>query len=535
MSTSDLKLFDTTLRDGAQMEGLTLTVDDKLRIAQKIDELGVQYIEGGWPGSNPKDEEFFARAPNELRLKHAKLVTFSSTRRAGITAGKDPNLRITVGANTPAVCVVGKSWDLHVKEALRTTLDENLKMVGDTMKYLSRHFDEVFFDAEHFFDGFKRNPQYAMRVLEAAAAGGADVLVLCDTNGGCLPDEIGQIVRQVRETLEHPLGIHCHNDTDCAVANSMAGVDAGAVQVQGVVNGYGERCGNANLLSIAANLVLKRDVPVITKEQVASLSDVAHYVAEVANVTPNPQAPYVGTSAFAHKAGLHASAVVRRRDLYEHIDPDLVGNVRHLLVSELAGKATITVKAAELGIDLDDKSNVGGIIRQVKELEHLGYHFEAADGSFELLLRRALGWEQEFFEIESFRVIVETDPHGVIQSEATVKLHANGERIVSTAEGNGPVSALDAALRKALQESFPELDRIHLADYKVRILNESGGTSATTRVLIESADGHKEWGTIGVSENIIEASWQALLDGYVYGLLHPSPPEDASPKRSGGA
>jgi 2-isopropylmalate synthase len=523
MSTSrtPLYLFDTTLRDGAQMEGLTLTVDDKLRIAQKIDELGVQYIEGGWPGSNPKDEEFFARAPKELRLKHAKLVTFASTRRAGTTPGKDPNLRITVGSSTPAVCIVGKAWDLHVKEALRTTLDENLKMVGDTIKYLKRHFDEVFFDAEHFFDGFRRNPQYTMRVLEAAAENGADCVVLCDTNGGCLPTEIRSIVTQVREAVDTSLGIHCHNDGDCAVANSLAAVEAGVTQVQGVINGYGERCGNANLGSIAANLVLKMGEQVITKGQLAGLTDVSHYVAEIANLTPHPQQPYVGTSAFAHKAGLHASAVMRRRDLYEHVDPDLVGNVRHLVVSELAGRATIVVKAQELGVELGEGDRtLSGVIRRVKELEHLGYHFEAADGSFELLLRRATGWEHEFFSIESFRVIVETDPSGNISSEATVKVHANGERHISTAEGNGPVNALDAALRKALESSYPELARIRLADYKVRILNEAAGTGAITRVLLESSDGEKEWGTIGVSENIVEASWEALLDAYVYGLLH---------------
>jgi 2-isopropylmalate synthase len=522
MSTSnDLVLFDTTLRDGAQMEGLTLTVDDKLRIAQKIDELGVQYIEGGWPGSNPKDEEFFARAPKELRLKHAKLVTFSSTRRAGTTPGKDPNLRITIGASTPAVCIVGKSWDLHVREALRTTLDENVKMVGDTVRYLKRHFDEVFFDAEHFFDGFKNNPQYAMRVLEAAAENGADCTVLCDTNGGCLPHEIHAIVGRVREAMDVDFGIHCHNDAACAVANSLAAVDAGVVHVQGVVNGYGERCGNADLGAIAANLVLKLDKPVITREQLGGLSEVSHYVAEQCNLTPNPQQPYVGTSAFAHKAGLHASAVVRRRDLYEHVDPDLVGNIRHLVVSELAGRATIVVKAQELGVDLPEgDKTLSGVIRRVKDLEHLGYHFEAADGSFELLLRRATGWEQQFFSIESFRVIVETDASGSLSSEATVKLHIGDERIISTAEGNGPVNALDAALRKALIENYPELDRIHLADYKVRILNENQGTGAVTRVLIESRDGEKEWGTIGVSENIVEASWEALLDGYVYGLLH---------------
>ncbi len=525
MSTSKkggLVLFDTTLRDGAQMEGLTLTVDDKLRIAQKIDELGVQYIEGGWPGSNPKDEEFFARAGSELRLKHAKLVTFSSTRRPGTTPGKDPNLRITVGAATPVVCIVGKSWDLHVREALRTTLDENLKMVGETVKYLKRHFDEVFFDAEHFFDGFKRAPEYAMRVLEAAAESGADCVVLCDTNGGCLPHEISEIVAQVRTGFrEIDLGIHCHNDTDCAVANSLAAVDAGAVHIQGAMNGYGERCGNANIGSIAANLVLKRDSNVITREQLSRLTDITHYVAEIANVTPNLQQPYVGSSAFAHKAGLHASAVIRRRDLYEHVEPELVGNIRHLVVSELSGKATISVKAREFGLEIDDGDRtIAGVIRRVKELEHLGYHFEAADASFELLLRRATGWEQEFFSIESFRVIIETDANGAMSSEATVKLHANGERYISTAEGNGPVNALDAALRKALLASYPELAHIYLADYKVRILNENTGTAATTRVLIESRDSEKEWGTIGVSENIVEASWEALLDGYVYGLLH---------------
>ena len=513
-------IFDTTLRDGAQMEGLTLSADDKLRIAQKIDELGVQYIEGGWPGANPKDEEFFARAPDELRLKHAKLVAFSSTRRANTTPGRDPNLKALVAANTPVACIVGKAWDLHVTEALRTTLPENVKMVRDTMRYLKRHFDEVFFDAEHFFDGFKRNPDYSMRVLEAAAEGGADVLVLCDTNGGCLPDEVRGIVSQVRDSLGHPLGIHCHNDTDCAVANTLAGIQAGAVQAQGAMNGFGERCGNANTASIAANLVLKLGIDSITREQLSRLSEVAHFVSEVSNRTPDAQQPYVGTSAFAHKGGIHASAVARRRDLYEHIEPELVGNVRHLVVSELAGKATIQLKAQELGVDIDGARSVPDLIRRVKELEHLGYHFEAADGSFELLLRKATGWEQDFFSIESFRVIVETDHHGGLSSEATVKLHAKGERTISTAEGNGPVNALDAALRKALVTTFPELERISLADYKVRILNERVGTGATTRVLIESTDGSKEWGTIGVSENIIEASWEALIDGYVYGLLH---------------
>jgi 2-isopropylmalate synthase len=518
-SNSNLVLFDTTLRDGAQMEGLTLSADDKLRIAQKIDELGVQYIEV-FAGSNPKDDEFFHRAPGELRLKHAKLVAFSSTRRAGTTAGKDPGVRSLVTTGVPVACIVGKSWDIHVKEALRTTLDENLKMVGSTIRYLKRHFDEVFFDAEHFFDGYKRNKAYALRVLEEAAEAGADCVVLCDTNGGCLPHEIRAIVSDVGQQLPTPLGIHCHNDTDCAVANSLAGVDAGAVHVQGAMNGYGERCGNANTASLAANLVLKLGIPVITDGQLSRLSEVAHFVSEVSNRTPNPQQPFVGSSAFAHKGGLHASAIARRRDLYEHMDPSLVGNVRHLVVSELGGKATIVLKAQELGVEVGEERTLSGVISRVKELEHLGYHFEAADGSFELLLRRATGWEQAFFSIESFRVIVETNGGGALSSEATVKLHANGQRYISTAEGNGPVNALDAALRKALMTSYPELERIHLRDYKVRILNENVGTAATTRVLIESTDGEKEWGTIGVSENIISASWEALVDGYVYGLLH---------------
>jgi 2-isopropylmalate synthase len=501
------------------MEGLTLSADDKLHIASKIDELGVQYIEV-FAGSNPKDDEFFRRAPNELRLKHAKLVAFSSTRRAGTTAGRDAGVRSLVTTGVPAACIVGKSSDLHVREALRTTLDENVNMVSSTIRYLKRHFDEVFFDAEHFFDGFKRNRDYALRVIEAAAEAGADTVVLCDTNGGCLPHEIRSIVAETGEAVRVDLGIHCHNDTDCAVANTLAGIDAGAVHVQGAMNGYGERCGNANIASLAANLVLKLGIPVITDSQLARLSEVAHYVYEVSNRTPNPQQPFVGSSAFAHKAGLHASAIARRRDLYEHMDPGLVGNVRHLVVSELGGKATIVLKAQELGVEVSEERTLAGVISRVKELEHLGYHFEAADGSFELLLRRATGWEQEFFSIESFRVIVETNGGGTISSEATVKLHANGQRYISTAEGNGPVNALDAALRKALATSYPELERIHLADYKVRILNENVGTAATTRVLIESADGEKEWGTIGVSENIIEASWEALVDGYVYGLLH---------------
>ncbi|HVL80837.1 MAG TPA: citramalate synthase [Actinomycetota bacterium] len=522
MSERRVDLFDTTLRDGAQMEGLTLTVDDKLRLAAKIDELGVQYIEGGWPGSNPKDEEFFRRAPDELRLKHARLVAFSSTRRANVTPGKDTNLRALVAAGTPVACIVGKSWDLQVREALRTTLDENLKMVSDSVRYLKRHFDEVLFDAEHFFDGYKRNERYALQVLEAAAGSGADVLVLCDTNGGCLPDEVGRITAEVVARFDMAIGIHCHNDCEVGVANSLAAVDAGAVHVQGTMNGYGERCGNANLLSIAANLALKKGVECLPDGHVGKLTEVAHFVAEVCNRSLSPNQPFVGSSAFAHKAGLHASAVARRRDLYEHIEPELVGNVRHLVVSELAGRSTIVIKAQELGVDIGGERTVTGVLRHIKELEHVGYHFEAADGSFELLLRRATGWEQEFFRIESFRTITESDGRGGVSSEATVKLYARGERIISTAEGNGPVNALDAALRSALAGLYPELTQIHLADYKVRILDESKGTGAVTRVLIESTDGEKEWGTVGVSENIIEASWEALLDGYVYGLLHRS-------------
>lgn len=520
MSDRHVDLFDTTLRDGAQMEGLSLTVNDKFRIATKLDELGIHYIEGGWPGSNPKDEEFFARAPEVLRFKNARLVAFSSTRRANTTPGRDPNVKALVAARTPVACIVGKASAVHVKEALRTTPAENLKMVSDTVKYLKRHFDEVFFDAEHFFDGFKMNQKYTLEVVGAAADAGADVVVLCDTNGGCLPDEIHEMVAATASAVSVPLGIHCHNDCDVGVANSLAGIDAGAVQVQGTANGYGERCGNANLLSVAANLSLKKNIGCLSEKQVSRLSETAHFVAEVCNRALNPHQPFVGSSAFAHKAGLHVSAMARKRDLYEHIDPQMVGNIRHLVVSELAGKSTIVIKAQEMGVAIESERTLSGVLSKVKELEHLGYHFEAADGSFELLLREATGWTQEFFKVESFRTITETDDQGRMNSEATVKLHAQGQRIISTAEGNGPVNALDAALRKALLDAYPHLEKIHLSDYKVRILDETAGTGATTRVLIESSDGSREWGTIGVSENIIGASWQALVDGYVFGLLH---------------
>ncbi len=516
-----VEIFDTTLRDGSQLEGITLTVDDKLRIARHLDNLGIAYIEGGWPGANPKDDEFFERAPFELDLQSARLVTFGATRRAGGSADGDPVLANVIKGGTDAVCIVGKTWDYHVTEALRTTLDEAAAMVGDSVKFLKDHNKEVLFDAEHFFDGYKANPEFALQVLHAAEEAGVDCLVLCDTNGGTMPFEVEQIVAEVRAATGTKLGAHFHNDSECAVANSLVAVRQGAEQVQGCVNGLGERTGNTNLTSLIANLELKLGVHAVGPEHLQRLSEVSHAVAEIANVTLSQQAPYVGQSAFAHKAGLHVSALARRPDAYEHIDPMAVGNDSHLVVSELAGRATVVMKAAEAGIDVEDNpETVGEILEKVKSLEHVGYHFEAADGSFELLVRSATGWEQHYFELESFRVIMEKLADGETATEATIKLSVDGERHIATAEGNGPVNALDKALRSCIGQRYPELESIHLDDYKVRVLDTNKGTGAVTRVLIDTTDGRQSWGTIGVSDNIIEASWQALSDSIVVGLLH---------------
>jgi len=515
-----VQIFDTTLRDGSQLEGISLTVDDKLRIAEQLDHLGVHYIEGGYPGANPKDAEFFERLHKELDLHTSTMVAFGSTRRPLGRVDEDDTLKTLVKANTSTVCIVGKCWDYHVLEALQTTLDEGVAMVADSVDYLVNHGLEVLYDAEHFFDGFKRNPEFSLRVLEAAVEKGATTLVLCDTNGGALPHEVSDAVKAVHAHLgsDVSIGMHTHDDAGCAVANALAGVVAGASQVQGTINGYGERTGNCNLTTVIPNLSLKMGIETIPAENLERLTAVSHHIAEIVNLTLNPQAPYVGTSAFAHKAGLHVSAIAKRPDAYEHVDPVKVGNGTRFVVSEQSGRATLQLKAKELGIELDGKV-LGEVVEQLKELEHRGFHFEAADGSLELLMRRATGWEQDFFRLESFRVTVDDGDPGV-STEATVKLHIDGERIIRTAEGNGPVNALDKALRDAIGTKYPQLASIHLTDYKVRVLDTQKATGAVTRVLLDSTDGERQWTTIGVSENIIDASWQALSDSVVYGLLH---------------
>jgi 2-isopropylmalate synthase len=518
-----VEIYDTTLRDGSQLEGISLTVEDKLRIAEQLDQLGLHYIEGGWPGANPKDDEFFRRARSDLRLTTSTLVAFGSTRRAKGRVDDDPTLRNLVEAGTSAVCIVGKCWDYHVTEALRTTLDEGVAMVADSIEFLKRAGLEVLFDAEHFFDGYRNNPEFSLRVLEAAAMAGADCLVLCDTNGGSLPFDVERIVADVVAHVDTKVGVHLHNDTGCGVANALAGVRGGATHVQGTINGYGERVGNCDLVSIIPNLTLKMGVRTIPHERLARLTSVAHHVAELVNFSVNPQQPYVGASAFAHKAGLHTSAISRRKDAYEHIDPELVGNGTRFLVSEMSGRSTLELKANEIGLSLDGKV-LGDVVDTLKRLEHEGFHFEAADASLELMLRAAAGWEQPFFRLESFKVVVGHRADGRadldVETDATVKVWVGDERIVATGEGNGPVNALDHALRLAIGPRHPALDRISLTDFKVRVLDTGKGTGAVTRVLLDSTNGSREWTTIGVSENIIEASWQALVDSIVYGLLH---------------
>jgi 2-isopropylmalate synthase len=519
-------IFDTTLRDGSQQEGLSLTVDDKLRVAEQLDHLGVTFIEGGWPGANHKDEEFFARAPAELRLSTATLVAFGSTRRAGVRAEDDEVLRQLVKANTEAVCIVAKASKLHVTEALRTTLDEALAMAADSVNFLRAHDLRVFFDAEHFFDGYRDDPDFTLRVLRAAEEAGAEALVLCDTNGGTLPHDVERIVAGVVADFECQVGVHFHNDSGCAVANSIAGVRAGATHLQGCVNGYGERTGNADLSAAIPNLSIKLNVRTIPADRLERITPVSHHIAELVNIAPNPQQPYVGSAAFAHKAGLHTSAIARRRDAYEHVSPDLVGNGTRFVVSEMAGRSTLALKAEELGLELDSEA-LSGVLDTLKALEYRGYHFEVADGSLELLLRKATGWQPTFFEVESFRVINDhddrSDPAPLRDrhtTEATVRIRVGDERVVATAEGNGPINALDSALRQAIGGHFPKLAAVHLVDYRVRVLDTGKGTGAVTRVLIDTSDGERVWTTIGVSENIIEASWQALFDSIVYGLLH---------------
>ncbi|MHB1017423.1 MAG: citramalate synthase [Coriobacteriia bacterium] len=515
-------LYDTTLRDGTQREGMSLSVDDKLRIAMRLDDLGIHFIEGGFPGSNPKDHEFFERA-RDLHLENATITAFGTTCRKGGAAETDAGLRALLDTGCEALCIFGKTWDMHVTETLHATLEENLRMVRDSVAFLVAEGRTVFFDAEHFFDGYADNPAYATDVCRTAAEAGASAIVLCDTNGGTLPHTVAQVVRELASALPGVnLGIHAHNDAACAVANSLVAVDAGCVHVQGTANGYGERAGNADLFAIIPALTLKMGDDCISRDQLRLLTEVSHFVAETANVTSNPHQPYVGASAFAHKGGVHASAAARLSAAYEHIDPASVGNLARVVVSELAGRASLTMKALELGIDLTgDQATATRVLDGIKQLEHQGYMFEAADATLEVMLKKELGTYEPFFRLESFRCIMEKREDGRVMTEATVKVHVAGERFIATAEGNGPVNALDGALRLAIGQFYPALDAIELTDFKVRVLDEKKGTGAVTRVLIESGDGEKNWGTVGVSENIIEASWEALTDAVEFGLAHP--------------
>jgi 2-isopropylmalate synthase len=522
-------IYDTTLRDGSQLEGISLTVDDKLKVARQLDHLGVHFVEGGWPGANPKDDEFFERAKAELNLEFSEFVAFGSTRRVHGDAADDKTLAGLVAAGTSSVCIVGKSWDYHVTEALRTDLDEGVAMVADSIAWLRSQGLRVFFDAEHCFDGYKNNPDFTLRVLSAAAEAGAESVVMCDTNGGSLPHEVTQIVADVVKAVGAPVGVHLHNDTGCGVANAIAGVMGGATQVQGTINGYGERTGNCDLIPIIANLSLKMGIDTIPADRLDRLAPVAKHVAELVNFAPAAQQPYVGSSAFAHKAGLHTSAIARRSDAYEHVDPTIVGNRQRFVVSEMAGRSTVSMKAEEMGLEVDDAA-IGEIVDTLKRLEHAGYHFEVADASLELLIRGASGWRQPFFDVEYFRAaVVHRSGGGArdwnevavdIETEAIVKLWVGDERLLATGEGNGPVDALHAALAEAIGSRYPAFAGISLTDFKVRVLDTSKGTGAVTRVLIDSTDGKRTWTTIGVSENIVEASWQALVDSIVWGLLH---------------
>ncbi|MET0951708.1 MAG: citramalate synthase [Aeromicrobium sp.] len=519
---SDFHVYDTTMRDGAQQEGLNLSVQDKLHIARHLDDLGVGYIEGGWPGSNPKDTEFFQLAAKELDLRHATLAAFGATRKAGVPAADDAQLAALRDSGASVVTLVAKSHDRHVELALRTTLEENLAMVRDSVTHLRQEGQRVFVDLEHFFDGYRANRDYALEVVRTAAEAGAEVAVLCDTNGGMLPHWVTEIVADVATTGAR-LGIHAHNDTGCAVANSMAAVQAGVTHLQGCINGYGERTGNADLVTCVANLELKLGMSLLPEGALADATRISHAVSEITNYPPHARQPYTGVSAFAHKAGLHASAIRVDADLYQHIDPSLVGNDMRLLVSEMAGRATIELKGKELGYDLaGDPERLSRVTDRVKAMEQAGYTFEAADASFELLLAEEMdGRRTSFFDVESWRVLAESSRGAEALSEATVKLRAGGVRLAVIGEGNGPVNALDHALRQAIEQVYPDVARFHLTDFRVRILDQGHGTDAITRVLIETTDGKDVWVTVGVGANIIEASWEALVDAVTYGLrLH---------------
>lgn len=521
-------LFDTSLRDGAQQEGLRLTVGDKIRIAGLLDDLGVTFIEGGWPGANPNDTAFFHTAQTELHLEHAKLVAFGATRKAGGRAADDTLVAALRDAGTDYVCLVAKSHDRHVEQALRTTLAENLEMVRDTVSHLVGEGRHVFVDCEHFFDGYRENPAYALEVVRTAAEAGAEVVVLCDTNGGMLPSWMGDVVSAAAQ-IGVDLGIHCHNDTGCAVANSLAAIEAGAMHVQGTVNGYGERTGNADLVTIIGNLQLKFGWPLLTPDQLAELTRISHSVAEIANQPPSARQPYVGHSSFAHKAGLHASAIRVDASLYQHIDPDLVGNDMRMLISDMSGRANVQIKGEQLGFDLSERDLAAQVTNTVKDREARGYSYEAADASFELLLLEATGRLDKPFEVDSWRVYTEMHGADETMSEATVKIASGEQRRGYVGEGNGPLDALSEALTQALLPDHPEVGEFELVDYRVRILDQSQGTDAIVRALIDITDGHHTWTTVGVGDNVIEASWEALSDGYLYGLVKYARPAVADP------
>ncbi|MBL7200450.1 MAG: citramalate synthase [Anaerolineae bacterium] len=514
-----IQVYDTTLRDGAQREGLSLSLDDKLKIARHLDGLGMDYIEGGWPGSNPKDIAFFEQVP-ALGLTHATVTAFGSTRRADTDVATDIQIRALLAAKTPAVAVFGKSWDLHVARVLNTSLDENLRMIADSVSYLQSHGREVIYDAEHFFDGYLADPEYAMETLRVAAQAGAVLLVLCDTNGGTMPEQLREIFAHVARQVDLPLGIHCHNDSGLAVANTLLAVQAGAVHVQGTINGYGERCGNGDLCAIIPNLQLKLGYRCISDAQLRSLSEVAHYVSNRANLAPDPHQPYVGHSAFAHKGGMHVNAMLKCEESFQHTDPALVGNQKRIVVSELAGRSNILYKVEEFGMDLEiDQEEARALVSHIKDLESRGFQFEGADASVELLIRRSKEGYAPPFELIDFHILVRDKENGIMASEAMVKIKVGDDVMLTAADGNGPVNALDQAVRKALLPTYPQLAPVHLIDYKVRILDGDAGTAALTRVLIDSSDGERTWSTVGSSSNIIEASWQALADSLEYALL----------------
>ncbi|AFY99285.1 citramalate synthase [Calothrix sp. PCC 6303] len=521
-SPNQLWIYDTTLRDGTQREGLSVSIEDKLRIARRLDQMGIPFIEGGWPGANPKDVQFFWQLQAEP-LKQAEIVAFCFTRRPHQTAATDPMMRSLLAAATHWVTIVGKSWDLHVTEGLKTTLTENLEMIRDTIEYLRTQGRKVIYDAEHWFDGYKHNPEYAIQTLESAIASGAEWVVLCDTNGGTLPHEVSRVVSEVIQKLppNTQIGIHTHNDSDTAVANAIAGVMAGVKMVQGTINGYGERCGNANLCSLIPNFQIKMGYHCIAENQLAQLTETSRFVSEVVNLAPDDHAAFVGCSAFAHKGGMHVSAVEKNPLTYEHIQPQQIGNHRRIVISEQAGVSNVLAKARTFGIELEKENPATReILERLKELESQGYQFEAAEASFELLMREALGSRQQFFEIKGFQVHCELARGKETNNAlATVKIAVNGKDILEVAEGNGPVAALDAALRKALGNFYPQISDFELSDYKVRILNENAGTAAKTRVLVESRNGHQRWTTVSVSTNILDASYHAVVEGLEYGLF----------------